>query len=138
LRVGYLLAEPSTVALLREVQPLWSVSTPALAALDACLARGPVRHAEQQAARLGEERDHLAAGLRAVGVEVAGGSQAPFLLCRVAGRPDVRDALRGKGIAVRRGDTFPGLTGEHWRTAVRDREASEQLLEALAEVLTAG
>ena len=63
------------------------------------------------------------------------GSRAPFLLCRVAGRSDVREALRDKGIAVRRGDTFPGLTAEHWRTAVRDAEASAALLDALTEVL---
>jgi histidinol-phosphate aminotransferase len=60
---------------------------------------------------------------------------APYLLCRVPGRPDVRDLLRGKGIAVRRGDTFPGLTPEHWRTAVRSPEATDALLAALAEVL---
>jgi histidinol-phosphate aminotransferase len=134
LRVGYLLAEPDLVLRLRDAQPLWSVSTPALAALDACLARGPVKHAEKEAVLVADERAYLEAGLREVGVEVAEGSQAPFLLCRVPGRSDVRDALRDKGIAVRRGDTFPGLTTEHWRTAVRDREASDQLLAALAEV----
>jgi histidinol-phosphate aminotransferase len=74
-------------------------------------------------------------GLTSLGVEVTPGSVAPYLLCLVPGRPDVRDALRDKGIAVRRGDTFPGLTPEHWRTAVRSEEASDRLLEALAEVL---
>lgn len=138
LRVGYLLAEPSTVALLRDAQPLWSVSTPALAALDACLARGPVAHAAKEAQSVAAEREHLEAALCELGVEVAEGSRAPYLLCRVPGRADVREALRDRGIAVRRGDTFPGLTPEHWRTAVRDREASEQLLAALAEVLATG
>jgi histidinol-phosphate aminotransferase len=135
LRVGYLLAEPDLVVRLREGQPLWSVSTPALAALDACLARGPVKHAEKEAALIAEERAFLQAGLERLGVEVAPGSRAPFLLCRVAGRPDLREALRGQGIAVRRGDTFPGLSGEHWRTAVRGRESSERLLDALGVLL---
>jgi histidinol-phosphate aminotransferase len=71
-------------------------------------------------------------------VEVMPGSQAPFLLCRAPGRPDVREALRAGGIAVRRGDTFPGLTAEHWRTAVRDAEASDRLVAAVREVLAAG
>ena len=135
LRVGYLLAEPATVTVLRDAQPLWSVSTPALAALDACLQRGPVKMAERDAVLLAETRQELAAGLAALGVEVTAGSQAPYLLCRVPGRPDVRERLRGAGVAVRRGDTFPGLTGEHWRTAVRGPEESATLLSALAAVL---
>src|SRR5204862_6200436 len=36
LRIGYLLGEPETVARLARVQPLWPVSTPALAAALAC------------------------------------------------------------------------------------------------------
>ncbi len=131
LRVGYLLAEPSVVERLREAQPLWSVSTPALAALDACLARGPVKHAEREAGVVADERVFLEGALREHGVEVSRGSLAPYLLCRVPGRPDLRESLRAQAVAVRRGDTFPGLTGEHWRTAVRDRPSSERLLEAL-------
>ncbi len=137
LRVGYLLAEPALVERLRAGQPLWSVSTPALTALDACLQRGPVKAAERAAVQMAVERERLAAGLVALGVDVSPGSRAPYLLCRVPGRPGVREALRGVGIAVRRGDTFPGLTAEHWRTAVRDAEASDRLLAALAEVLAA-
>jgi histidinol-phosphate aminotransferase len=135
LRVGYLLAEPELVARLQDAQPLWSVSTPALAALDVCLGRGPVRQAEKESAAIAGERSRLESALLDLGVEVSPGSQAPFLLCRVAGRPDVREALRGRGVAVRRGDTFPGLTAEHWRTAVRSPEASDTLLAALAEIL---
>lgn len=136
LRVGYLLAPADLVATLREAQPLWAVSTPALAALDVCLGRGPVKQAERDAGLIVAERERLAQGLEALGVEVSPGSVAPYLLCRVPGRPDVREALRDKGIAVRRGDTFPGLTAEHWRTAVRSSEATDALLEALQTVLT--
>lgn len=135
LRVGYLLAPSEMVAQLKDAQPLWSVSTPALAALDVCLGRGPVKQAERDAAAITVERDRLEAGLRELGVEVVPGSVAPYLLCRVPGRPDVREALRDKGIAVRRGDTFPGLSAEHWRTAVRSSTATDALLAALAEVL---
>lgn len=77
----------------------------------------------------------LAQALTDLGVEVTSGSQAPYLLCRVPGRPDVRDALRERGVAVRRGDTFPGLTAEHWRTAVRGEEEHARLVAALADVL---
>lgn len=135
LRVGYLLAEPETVELLRQAQPLWSVGTLGLTALDACLARGPVKMAERDAGDVAVEREDLAERLRELGVEVVAGSQAPYLLCRVPGRPDVREGLRSRGVAVRRGDTFPGLTAEHWRTAVREREQSDVLVTALQDVL---
>jgi histidinol-phosphate aminotransferase len=135
LRVGYLLAGARTVALLREAQPLWAVSTLGLVALETCLARGPVRAAEQEAVRVAAERERLEEALTALGVEVAPGSQAPYLLCRVPGRPDVRDLLREQGVAVRRGDTFPGLTREHWRVAVRSDRATDRLVEALRAVL---
>ncbi len=135
LRVGYLLAPPELVEQLRCAQPLWAVSTLALVALDTCLAPGPVRAAEREAAALAAERERLQSALSAIGVEVTPGSQAPFLLCRVPGRTDVREALRTNGIAVRRGDTFPGLTAEHWRTAVRDAEASDMLVATVREIL---
>jgi histidinol-phosphate aminotransferase len=135
LRVGYLLAGQRLVAQLRTAQPLWAVSTLGLTALETCLARGPVKAAEKDARVLAEERDRLTAALTGLGVDVTPGSRAPYLLCRVPGRPDVRDALRQHGIAVRRGDTFPGLTREHWRTAVRGPEESARLVEALRAVL---
>ena len=135
LRVGYLLAPRELVHELRETQPLWAVSTLGLTALETCLARGPVAMAAKEAAVLAQERERLAAALTEVGVEVVPGSQAPYLLCRVPGRPDVRQGLRDRGIAVRRGDTFPGLTAEHWRTAVRGPAESARLVEALAELL---
>ena len=135
LRVGYLLAPEDLVTRLRQAQPLWAVSTLALIALETCLARGPVGSAAKEAAQLAHERERLQQALEQLGVEVAQGSQAPYLLCRVAGRPDLREALRGRGIAVRRGDTFPGLTAEHWRTAVRGAEESDRLVSALTDLL---
>ncbi len=135
LRVGYLLAPPELVERLRAAQPLWAVSTLALIALETCLARGPVASAAKEAVGLAQERTALERALTAAGVRVSPGSLAPYLLCWVPGRPDLREALRQRGIAVRRGDTFPGLGAEHWRTAVRGPEQSERLLQALRELL---
>lgn len=135
LRVGYLLAPPDLVERLRAAQPLWPVSTLALIALETCLARGPVASADREATVLAAERVRLEAALTGLGVQVSPGSQAPYLLCEVPGRPDLRQALRDDGIAVRRGDTFPGLTRAHWRTAVRGPQESDQLLTALARLL---
>ena len=138
LRVGYLLGPAPLVARLRDAQPLWAVSTLALIALETCLARGPVASAARDARVTAEQRAALEQALTAAGVEVGPGSRAPYLLCRVPGRPDVRDALRTRGIAVRRGDTFPGLTPEHWRTAVRGPDETARLVAAVRAVLADG
>ena len=135
LRVGYLLASPSLVSQLRAVQPAWAVSSLAVAALDACLAPGPVAAAARTAQELADLRRSLEAGLGALGVEVSPGSVAPFLLCRVPGDAGLRLRLRAEGVAVRRGETFPGLTAEHWRVAVRSAEANETLLAAVAKTV---
>ncbi|MCU1691644.1 MAG: pyridoxal phosphate-dependent aminotransferase [Frankiales bacterium] len=137
LRIGYLLAAPATVAALTEVQPLWSVSTPALVALEACLAPGALAEAEAASRTVAAERVRLEGLLRGLGVEVNPGSCAPFLLCRVPGRPEVRDRLRQHGIAVRRGDTFPGLGPDWFRVAVRDRRSSDRLVQVLWALLAA-
>jgi len=135
LRVGYLLAPAELLARLRDAQQLWAVSTLGLIALETCLGRGPVASAAKEAAALDQERRRLETALTALGVEVSPGSRAPYLLCRVPGRPDLRESLRGRGIAVRRGDTFPGLTAEHWRTAVRGPQETDRLVAAVAGLL---
>ena len=135
LRVGYLLAQAELVARLRQAQQPWPVSTLGLTALETCLARGPVKMAEREAGTLAAEREQLASALELAGVDVTPSSQAPWLLCRVAGRTDVAEALSDRQILVARGECYPGLTGEHWRVAVRGPEESERLLRTLHEVL---
>ncbi len=135
LRIGYLLAPAELVERLRAAQPLWAVSTLGLIALETCLARGPVASADKDARALADERATLERALLEMGVEVSPGSQTSYLLCRVPGRPDVREALRDRGIAVRRGDTFPGLGAEHWRTAVRGPDETQTLIATLRDVL---
>lgn len=137
LRVGYLLAAPDLVSRLREAQPLWPVSAPALAAVVACLSPRALVEADEAAWAAAGERRRLEGLLRGLGVTVTAGSEAPYLLCQVPGHPDVRHRLRDLGIAVRRGDTFPGLGPDHFRVAVRDRSASDRLVAALWAVLAA-
>lgn len=135
LRVGYLLAPTDLVDRFRASQQLWAVSTLGLIALETCLGRGPVASAAKEAMVLEQERRRLEDALTALGVEVSPGSRAPYLLCHVPGRPDLREGLRGRGIAVRRGDTFPGLSAEHWRTAVRGPQETDRLVSAVAGLL---
>jgi histidinol-phosphate aminotransferase len=134
LRVGYALGPPDLIAALAAQQPHWPVSAPALAALVACSA--PAAHAEAEAAarELEEARAALLAVLPA-GVEVVGDPRSSFVLLRVPDGMRVRAALREQGWAVRRGDTFPGLSGDHLRVAVRDPGTSRAFAEALAGIL---
>jgi histidinol-phosphate aminotransferase len=135
LRVGYLLAPPGTVRLLAAAQPLWAVSTPALAACVATASPAALRDAGEWAAGLADERAHLLRRLSAVdGVRVVPDATASFVLLetRVA---DLRARLLRRGFAVRRGETFPGL-GPTWiRVAVRDAGTSGQFATALAAAL---
>jgi histidinol-phosphate aminotransferase len=70
-------------------------------------------------------------------VEVEGDPRSSFVLLRVPEGPRVRQELRERGWAVRRGDTFPGLTVDHLRVAVRDPGTSRAFAAALAEILAA-
>ncbi|MFG3016694.1 Rv2231c family pyridoxal phosphate-dependent protein CobC [Streptomyces cinerochromogenes] len=138
LRIGYVLAPAETVAELERAQPLWPVSTPALAAARACVAPRALAEAGHAAHRIAADRAHLVAGLRSLasrGVRVAEPAEGPFVLVRMPGAAGVRRRLRDLGYAVRRGDTFPGL-GEEWvRVAVRDRATANGFLEALSAAL---
>jgi histidinol-phosphate aminotransferase len=133
LRAGYLLAPPPLAATLRLARQPWSVNALACAALAACAADAatPARVAAEVAAA----RAELAAGLAALpGVRVWP-SAANFLLLAVPDGPRVLAALRDAGIAVRRADSFPGLTRDHLRVAVRPPADNRRLLAALAEAL---
>ncbi|MCL7456808.1 Rv2231c family pyridoxal phosphate-dependent protein CobC [Micromonospora sp. MSM11] len=138
LRIGYLLGEAALLERLAAAQPLWAVSTPALAAASACATPVAVEAERAIAVRLAADRDHLVARLSTLpGVRVAGRPASAFVLVHVPGAADVRLALRRRGWAVRRGDTFPGLGPDWLRVAVRDRATTDAFTEVLAEILEA-
>jgi histidinol-phosphate aminotransferase len=141
LRAGYALGDPALLARLAAPRPPWPVSTLALEAVIACCEPEAVAEAQRAAAALVGARAAQAAALAAVpGVDVLPG-RAPYLLLKL---PDgqgerIRAELRAAGIAVRRGDTFPGLGADHIRVAVRPAEHIERLVAALhAACATAG
>ncbi|MGQ0624456.1 MAG: Rv2231c family pyridoxal phosphate-dependent protein CobC [Sporichthyaceae bacterium] len=139
LRVGYVLGAPELIDALGQVQPHWSVSTPALAAAVACSTPAAVRAAGGEALEIALERGHLVRGLSALpGVRVVADPAAPFVLAAVEYGDMVRAGLREHGFALRRGDTFPGL-GPSWvRIAVRDVLTTDRLLAAWRTVLVDG
>ncbi|GAA2594620.1 Rv2231c family pyridoxal phosphate-dependent protein CobC [Streptomyces violaceus] len=139
LRIGYVLAAPETIEDLERAQPLWPVSTPALAAAQACVGPRGVAEAAHAAHRVAADRAHLVAGLArfaAAGLRVAEPAEGPFLLVRLPHAAAVRRRLRDLGYAVRRGDTFPGLDEEWLRLAVRDRTTTDGFLRALERAVT--
>lgn len=139
LRIGYVLAEPATIAALERTQPLWPVSTPALVAAEACMSRAALAEAEHAAHRIGVERAHLLAGLAEFDeVRTVPGSEGPFVLLRIDGADAIRERLRSLGFAARRGDTFPGLDRNWLRIAVRDRVTTNRFLQALDQALLMG
>ncbi|MFC9289588.1 Rv2231c family pyridoxal phosphate-dependent protein CobC [Streptomyces sp. NPDC057052] len=140
LRIGYVLAAPDTVGELERAQPLWPVSTPALAAAEACVSPRALSEAARAADRVAADRAHLVAGLArfaGAGVRVAGPAEGPFVLVRVPAAVAVRRELRALGYAVRRGDTFPGLDEDWLRVAVRDRGTVDGFLRAVGTVVGA-
>ncbi|KXK58724.1 aminotransferase [Micromonospora rosaria] len=138
LRIGYLLGEPALLARLAAVQPLWAVSTPALAAATACASPTAVAAERAIATHLAADRDHLVARLTALpGVRVAGQPASAFVLIHLPGAARVRAVLRDRGWAVRRGDTFPGLGPDWLRVAVRDRATTDAFTDVLAGILEA-
>jgi cobyrinic acid a,c-diamide synthase len=130
IRAGYILAEPDVVRDLGHLQPPWSASTPALAAMVACASEEARAEQAARATQLEHDRATLVAGLTDLGIEVAGNSVAPFVLARVG--TGVHAHLRDAGYAVRRCDTFPGLDDSWVRIAVRGPDVTAKLLTAIS------
>jgi histidinol-phosphate aminotransferase len=132
LRAGYLLGDPELLARLARHRPQWPVSSLVLEAVTACCEPEAVEAARRIAEESVPHTEHAA---RALGDLVVVPPRAPFLLLRVPDGERVREALRDKGIAVRRGDTFPGLTKDHLRVATRPPGEFDLLVDALRVVL---
>lgn len=134
LRCGYLLGDPAVLARLTEGRPHWPLGTLQLEAITATAGPRAVTEATDLAHRLATDRVAMIDALRALDIAVHTPAAGPFLLLRVTDGELVRKHLAGRGIAVRRADTFPGLTPDHLRVAIRGARERAALLAALAEV----
>lgn len=128
IRAGYVVGDPALVGELGALQPPWSVSTPAIAATCACTGSAAAEDARARTADLVRWREDLERGLTARGVAHVP-SAASFVLARLG--DGAWAALRARGIAVRRADTFPGLDPTWVRIAVRPPALTDHLLTAL-------
>ena len=133
LRAGYALGAPALLARLARPRPPWPVSTLALEAVAACCAPEPSPRPRRARRGLVHRRAAQAAALAAVPRGHRAAGVAPYLLLRLPdgqGRAGPR-RLRAAGVAVRRGDTFPGLSPDHVRVAVRAAAQVQQLVRGL-------
>ena len=85
LRAGYVIGDPKLIAAMRLQQPPWSVSTPALAAMVACLTPDARSLAAAAAEEITIRRAYLVKQLAVVGLKVAGQPQALFVLVDTSG-----------------------------------------------------
>jgi histidinol-phosphate/aromatic aminotransferase/cobyric acid decarboxylase-like protein/imidazoleglycerol phosphate dehydratase HisB len=120
-RVGYGLADPDTAAELNRRQAPQPVSN-----LSAALALAALASPPDVAPQI-EERERVAAALRALGLEPLP-SHANFLFVPVAEPEALGEALVRSGVVVR-------VLAGGFRLSVRDREDDDLLLEALARAL---
>lgn len=134
LRVGYVLAAGGLIEQLAAVQPHWPVSTPALAAAIACSNERAVAEAAQAALDIERQRVHLLDSLGRV--PTYGVPRGPFVLVHVEGGAVLRESLRERGFAVRRGDTFPGLGPDWLRIAVRPEDVTDAFAKVWRDLTT--
>jgi len=130
LRVGYALGPRDVLDRMTARRPHWPLGTLQLEAIAACSSPEAVAEAERGAQRLAMLRAAMVAGLSSIGLDVIDGC-APFVLFTVPDAQLMRKHLDGKGVAVRRCDTFVGLDGEYLRAAVRPQWPV--LVDAIAE-----
>ncbi|HET7399637.1 MAG TPA: Rv2231c family pyridoxal phosphate-dependent protein CobC [Intrasporangium sp.] len=133
LRVGYVVGRPDVLRALRRRQPRWAVGSLACAAAVACAGEDGQRHAADHRRALPARLDALSGGLTRAGLHVVREPRAPFVLARHPQGHVVRERLRDKGIAVRRGDTFPGLGPQWLRFAARGPGDLDRLLAGLRQ-----
>ncbi|PIE27270.1 MAG: cobyrinic acid a,c-diamide synthase [Micrococcales bacterium] len=132
LRAGYLVGDPELVTRCAAQQPPWSVSTPAIRALVACLGEDARDEQEQVALVTERNRADLVGRLRDAGFGVVAGG-GPFVLVDTSacGAGSLRPALARAGFAVRRGESFPGLGPAWLRVAVRTPQVHRDVVAAM-------
>ncbi|MFF0635033.1 Rv2231c family pyridoxal phosphate-dependent protein CobC [Nocardia sp. NPDC004151] len=134
LRCGYALGAPEVLARLNHGRAHWPLGTLQLEAIAAVSEPAAVAQARRMAERIAADRATMIPRLRELGVEVHEPAAGPFLLIRVPDAELLRKRLADKGVAVRRGDTFPGLETGFLRVAVRSAGAVDRLVAAIRDV----
>lgn len=136
LRLGYLVGAAPVIRRARELQPPWSVNTPAQVFAVAALSDRD--HADRSLVFMERERAALVAGLTALPGVTVFPAEANFLLVELptplsAGA--CAAALARQGLLIRDCSSVPGLNRRTIRVAVRRRAQNRRLVAALGCLL---
>ena len=135
IRAGYLVGGSDVIAECALTQPHWSVNSLAIAGVVACAGAQGQEHTRAVSRDMSLRLSHLVARLTQAGVDVVREPAGPFVLVNHPHAALLREGLRRRGFALRRGDTFPGL-GPHWlRIAAREPDVTDLLVAAMAHEL---
>lgn len=137
IRLGYLVADSPTIALLKEQQVPWSVNSLAQLIGEAVLDEGD--YAKRTMTWLREERAWLTGQLEQLGLIVAEG-HVNYVLFRIPPSigltaAELQRKLGERGVLIRDASHFDGLDEKYCRIAVRFRDEHVRLLQALSEAL---
>jgi histidinol-phosphate aminotransferase len=135
IRAGYLVGSNDVIAECALTQSSWSVNSLAVAAVVACTGEQGQEHLQTVSRDMTQRLSYLVTRLNDVGLDVVPEPAGPFVLVHHPHAARLRSGLRSRGLAVRRGDTFPGLGPEWLRIAARDPALTDVLLVALAQEL---
>lgn len=137
IRLGYIVANPDKIRLMKRLQVPWSVN--ALAQWIGSAVLEEREYEKRTLEWLKVEREHLVGRLRALGLKVYD-SDTNFILFSM--RPlgltvqTLQAEMGRRGILVRDASLFAGLDETCCRVAVKLREQNEKLLAGLAEALS--
>lgn len=137
IRAGYLVGGSEVIAECALTQPHWSVNSVAVAAVVACAGTEGQEHTRAVSRDMALHLDHLVAGLTGAGLDVVPEPSGPFVLVHHRYAALLREGLRHRGFALRRGDTFPGLGPQWLRVAAREPVRTDALIAALVLELAA-
>ncbi len=136
LRLGYTLAHPDVIRLMKSKQVTWSVNGLALLAGEAAMNSGE-EFEHRTLELIANERVVLVQGLTALGCEVSPG-EANFLLVRLPDpwrAIDMQRELGLRGILIRSCAMYPGLGEGHIRIAVKGTDANLLFLKEIQQVI---
>lgn len=132
IRAGYLVGSSAVIAECALTQPHWSVNSLAVAAVLGCAGPRGQEHTRAVSHDVSSRLCHLVTRLTEAGLQVVRQPAGPFVLVHHPRADRLRDGMRRRGFALRRGDTFPGLGPSWLRIAAREPAMTDALVSALA------
>jgi len=138
IRLGYAVtADAAAVLKVRKLMEPWNLNTAAVIA--ACSVFDDREYIESSKAWIKTEREYLFRALSSFEALAVYPSAANFHLLRLSeghlNASELKEAMAERGVLIRTAEGFNGLTGFHFRLAVKDRVSNDKLLETMDDIL---